>query len=116
MSKTSGRNYFRSVKRCMAWALRQGLIGENPITFLEVPGAERRETTVTPVEFELLLATIPDPAFRDLVITTLETGCRPQESLRVEARHVDLARQRWVFPKSEAIPCKTEANCPRPTS
>jgi len=33
---------------------------------------------------------------------TWETGCRPQESLRLEARHVDVANQRWVFPKSES--------------
>jgi integrase len=48
------------------------------------------------------LARVPDRAFRDLLITTWETGCRPQESLRVEARHVDLANSRWVFPASEA--------------
>lgn len=33
---------------------------------------------------------------------TWETGCRPQESMRIEARHVDVARQRIVFPKAEA--------------
>ena len=42
---------------------------------------------------------------RDLLIVTWETGCRPQESLRVEARHVDLENQRWWFPVSES---KTE--------
>ena len=40
--------------------------------------------------------------FADLVNVTWETGCRPQESLRVEARHVDLQNQRWVFRKSES--------------
>lgn len=35
-------------------------------------------------------------------MVTWDTGCRPQESLRVEARHVDLERNRWVFPKSES--------------
>ena len=32
---------------------------------------------------------------------TYRTGCRPQESLRVEARHVDLANCRWVFSETE---------------
>ena len=32
----------------------------------------------------------------------LNVGCRPQEILRVTARHVDLAGQRWVFRKSES--------------
>ena len=29
-------------------------------------------------------------------------AARPQESLRVEARHVDLKNSRWVFPESES--------------
>ncbi len=33
---------------------------------------------------------------------TCSTGCRPQESLRLEFRHVDLKNQRWVFPRNEA--------------
>jgi len=42
-----------------------------------------------------------------LLTVTWETGCRPQESLRVEARHVDLAGERWVFPQSESKGKKT---------
>ena len=53
-------------------------------------------------EYARLLNAIRDPAFYDLVVTTWETGCRPQESLRLEARHVDVTNQRWVFPKSES--------------
>jgi hypothetical protein len=44
----------------------------------------------------VILANTRDRAFCDLLISTWESGCRPQESLRVEARHVDLANQRWV--------------------
>jgi integrase len=33
---------------------------------------------------------------------TWETGCRPQESLAVEARHVDLVNSRWFFPPDES--------------
>ena len=62
------------------------------------PGSD----SVTQADIELLLANIKDESLRDLVTVTIETGCRPQESLRVEARHVDLANQRWVFPKSES--------------
>jgi len=101
-SVTSKRNYLRSVKRCMKWAKKQGYIDRNPIEDLEVPVAEHREVAVTQEEFERFLGFVPNDAFRDLVIVTWETGCRPQESLRVEARHVDVERQRWVFPKSES--------------
>jgi integrase len=57
---------------------------------------------VSEAEYAQILAAIRDDSFYDLIVTTWETGCRPQESLRVEARHVDLKNQRWVFPKSES--------------
>jgi len=102
LSTTTRRNYLRSVKRCLKWAVQQGYIPASPIENLPVPGGERKESFVTPAEFELLLSMIQDEDFRDLVVTTWESGCRPQESLRVEARHIDLRHQRWVFPKSES--------------
>ena len=101
-SVTSRRNYLRSVKRCLKWATRQGYIERSPIAELEVPAAESREGLVSEQEFENLLAQVSDAEFRDLLIVTWETGCRPQESLRVEARHVDLQHRRWVFSKSES--------------
>lgn len=101
-TRTSRRNYVRTVKRCLKWALQQGYIDKNPIANLEVPGADRRETTISADEYTHLLAHIHDVDFRDLVVVTWETGCRPQESLRVEARHVELQKQRWIFPTSEA--------------
>src|SRR5690606_31444465 len=77
-------------------------LAASPVEHLEVPGADRRESIVTVEEYERLLTLIRDEAFRDVVVVTWETGCRPQELLRVEARHVDLANRRWVFPKSES--------------
>ncbi len=102
LSTTSRRNYFRTVKRCLAWAAKQGYLDRNPVEGLEVPSAERREVLVSQFEFDTLLTAVKDEAFRDLLIVTWETGCRPQESLRVEARHVDLVNQRWVFPRAES--------------
>jgi integrase/recombinase XerD len=69
---------------------------------MEVPGGEAREVYIAPVELDKLLDFVVDPAFADLLIVTYETGWRPQESLRVEARHVDIAKSRVVFPPSEA--------------
>ena len=102
LSVTSRRNYLRSIKRCFAWAVTQGYLDKNPLTALEVPTAERREVVISPAEVETMLSFCRDESFRDLVVITWETGCRPQESLRVEARHVDLANRRWVFPQKEA--------------
>ena len=102
IATTTQRNCIRAVKRSMHWAYRQGYIDVNPLGNLEAPSPERREVLISEAEYDQLLAAIRDPGFYDLVVTTWETGCRPQESLRVEARHVDLKNQRWVFPKSES--------------
>ncbi len=102
LSITSRRNYFRSIKRCLKWATRQGYIDENPIEFLEVPSGERRDEYVPPSEFQTLLEYVDDSNLRDLLVTTYYTGCRPQESLRVQTRHVELERNRWVFPQKES--------------
>ena len=106
-SVTSRRNYLRSVKRCLKWATRLGYLDQNPIADLEVPAAENSEIVVSSDEFERLLSLNRDPAFRELLWVTWKSGCRPQESLRVEARHVDLKNRRWVFPKSESKNRKT---------
>jgi integrase len=104
MNVSSGtkRNYCRSVKRCLAWAKKQGHIDVNPIADLEQPRAGKRELVVTQEQFDELLSLTVDESFHDLLIVTWETGCRPQESLRVEARHVDLGNQRWIFSKTES--------------
>ncbi len=88
------RNYCRAVKRVMRWAQQQGYIDSNPIAMLEQPKAGRREQIISPDEFGRLLELADDRSFRDLLVTTSETGCRPQESLRVESRHVDLTNSR----------------------
>ena len=99
IAQTTRRNYFRSIKRCLAWATRQGRIDKNPLEALDIPGAERREVYVPIEEFETLLTYVPCPRFRDLLITTYQTGCRPQESLRVIGKYVDRKNARWIFPQ-----------------
>lgn len=102
LSQTSRRNYLRSVKRCVTWAVTQGYAETNPVQHLEVPTAEAKEVLITLDEYQHLVSFIPEGPFRDLVVVTWETGCRPQESLRVEARRVDEQNQRWVFPRAES--------------
>ena len=102
IAQTTRRNYFRSIKRCLSWARRQGRIDVDPLEGLDIPGAERRDVYVPPDEFEQLLTFVPDARFRDLLVTTYQTGCRPQESLRVIADYVDSKNGRWIFPQKEA--------------
>ena len=98
IAQTTRRNYFRSIKRCLSWATRQGRIEKNPIEALDIPGAERRDVYVPLDEFETMLTFVPCPRFRDLLIATYQTGCRPQESLRVVGEYVDDKNARWIFP------------------
>ena len=98
----SQRNLIASVKRSMKWAEEQGYIERSRIAHMKKPGCGRKEQFVTPEQYALLLARYKDQNFKDLLTVTWETGCRPQESLRVEARHVDVPGSRWVFPASES--------------
>jgi len=102
LASGSKRNYCRAIQRAMRWAEQQGYIDRSPIAYLEKPPAGKRETVVTQEEYAQLLRVTNDREFRQLLSTTWEIGCRPQELLRVEARHVDLDQTRWVFPPSEA--------------
>jgi integrase len=102
VSRTARRNYLQAVKRCLRWAKQQGCIDDNPIADLEAPSGENREVMIRPEEFERILTFVRDEGFRELLLVAWETGCRPQEILKVTAGHVDVANARWVFKKSEA--------------
>lgn len=102
VAQTTRRNYFRSIKRCLSWARRQGRIESDPLERLDLPAAEHRDVYVPPEEFDQLLGYVSDHNFRELLVTTYQTGCRPQESLRVIANWVDITKARWVFPPMES--------------
>jgi integrase len=96
------RNYCRSILRAMRWAEEQGYVERSPLAHFRKPAAGKRELVVSKTHYAQLLNHTKDQEFKDLLTVTWETGCRPQESLRVEARHVDGDKNRWIFPASEA--------------
>lgn len=98
------RNAIASVKRVFLWAEEQGYIERSPIAHLRKPKCGKKETVVPEAHYEKMLTLTRDQSFRDLLTVTWETGCRPQESLRVEARHVDVANQRWMIPVTPGKP------------
>ena len=102
LSVTSQRNYLRSAKRCYKWARRLGYIENNPIADMEVPKAEEKDVFFSPEEFAHIMSFVRNPRLADLMNVTWQTGCRPQESRIVEARHVDVKHQRWVFHRTES--------------
>lgn len=91
-----------AVQRPFRWAQKMGYIERNPIAHMEKPQAGRREQCVTEAEFKSIFELVADKPFQDVLETAWECGPRPQELLRVEARHVDLENARWVFPQNEA--------------
>jgi integrase len=92
----------RAVMRALRWAKKKGYVETNPLADYEKPSAGKRTLVISPDQFVEILALTPAGGFRDLLEVTWETGCRPQESLAVEARHVDLPNARWFFPPDES--------------
>lgn len=97
-SNTTGHTHVTAAQRAFNWSVKMGLIPANPIAFFEKPRREARDEIITPDEYAKIQATVMDDEFRDLLTLHWESGCRPQESLRVEASFVDLSNSRWVFP------------------
>lgn len=97
-ANTTAHTHVTAMQRALNWATKMGIIDTNPIRGYEKPPKESRDEIITVEEYQSLLEAVPDIEFRDLLQTHWETGCRPQESLRVEARFVDLKHSRWVFP------------------
>jgi integrase len=92
-----------AIQRPFNFAEELGYITATPIKKIKKPQPQRREQAIDPTTW----ATIRDhyaegDCFRDLLEVAWESGCRPQEVKRIEARHVDLAARKVVFPPNEA--------------
>ena len=92
---------WRAINRAFNWAVKQELIDRNPAVNVEKPGQQHRDDFVTEEEHRAVLDHTTDQAFKDLVTIAYECGPRPQELLRVEARHVEFDKSRWHFPPRE---------------
>jgi integrase len=92
----------RAVQRVFMWAEKKGYLDRSPIAHYEKSRPGKRNTVIPLERFQQILEHVKSEEFRDLLQITWETGARPQETLVVEARHVDLAHARWVFPVDEA--------------
>lgn len=86
-----------AINRALSWAVKQGRIERNPLAGMEKPIAGRRETILTPEQFRSVMALASDEPFRDLLTFVWETGCRPQEVFKLEARHIELGKNRCVL-------------------
>ncbi|MBI3464897.1 MAG: tyrosine-type recombinase/integrase [Planctomycetes bacterium] len=100
-----------AVKRAFNWAADEGYIDHSPIARIKKPPRTGRgeEAYLMPDQWQKLVATVKDgqkpyevEPFLDYITVMKETGCRPQEIRKVEARHLDHAAKRWVFPVEES--------------
>ncbi len=99
---TYRRNAIGSVKCAFAWAVEAKLVDHSPVQKVKRPEAARNRKAVTPEQFQLLLAVAKKSQARDVLVMLWETGMRPQELRTLEARHVELDRQRIFIPLEEA--------------
>jgi integrase len=93
LSARSVRKYHTMLHSIFARAVRDGLIVANPCAHTELPKVITSKTpTLTPEEFDLLLAAIP-ARYRLMVETAIETGMRWGELIALKPRHVDFLRR-----------------------
>ncbi len=97
-------NLIRAVKAAFFWGEKKEHIDRSPIRHVELPPTTPRDVYLTALQWEKLAALVaraPDGgALLDLLTVLRETGCRPHEARRVEARH--MGGRRWVFPVDES--------------
>jgi integrase len=101
-SNNTRNDFVTAVKRAFNWAIDEELIERNPIARAKKPAREAREMVVLPSEYAEIIGAIKEPNFRDLIEFSWETGTRPQEISRIEARLFDADNGRIIFPPREA--------------
>ena len=93
LSPRSIVKYHTMLHSVFARAVRDRLIAFNPCAETELPKVVLKKTRIlTPAEFELVLAEIPD-RFHVLVLTAIETGLRWGELAALRPRHIDFLRR-----------------------
>ena len=100
------RNLIRAVKAAFRWAEECEHIDRSPIRHVKLPSARSRDVYLTPEQWDKIVAIVSKArdggCLLDLITAMKETGCRPQEARRVEARHFDRDGRCWVFPVDES--------------
>jgi integrase len=101
-SNNTRHDFIAAVKRAFNWALDEEIIDRSPLSRMKKPAREAREAALSPAEYAQVIEAVKEPHFRDLLEVAWETGARPQELRRIEARFLDLESSRIVFPPKQA--------------
>lgn len=89
-------------RQAISWGVRSGLVARNPIPGLRVPPMGQRHVDVSPGDVTKVLAAAP-PEFRALLELLHETGMRPSEVYKLEARDVRIAERRIVLEDHKTV-------------
>ncbi len=82
------RGHVTAVKRVFNWAVKEGHLENSPLASLVKPEGESREQIISEAEFKQILKLGKDENFRDVLRVMWLTGMRPQELVKIEARHL----------------------------
>jgi integrase len=77
----------RAIKRAFNWGLEQEYITRSPAAKIKRPPLDPREVYITPQEWRTVLGMMKPSEFKDTCLFLRLTGCRPQEFVKLEARH-----------------------------
>ena len=91
-------NAMRAVVRPFGYAVKQRIIGVNPVAGMEKPRSTRRDTYIDAKEYQEILGAIrkgDGAGFRDFIEVLRHTGCRPEEARKLTAKEFDRGNHRW---------------------
>ncbi|HYT90075.1 MAG TPA: tyrosine-type recombinase/integrase [Gemmataceae bacterium] len=96
-SDTTKNRAVTCLKVALNWAVKVGILKENPLQNLEKPPMGRRERILTPDERRQLFAGVKGQAFKTFLFALTSTGARPSEIRKVTAKAF-VKPGLWVFP------------------
>ena len=102
-SKGKGkRGKITAIKRALNWAVEMEHIDVNPVARMKRPEVGHRDEFIEHGDFKILLDSVKDECFKDLLAFSWETGCRPQEATGLRDDQVDFGNQYCMISYREA--------------
>lgn len=98
---TSRFHFVTVIKRLFAWAKENELIPDNPIREMKRPRPVTRVVIPTKDDAEKLIRESGSKTLRLILEFMYECGCRTDEAMRIERRHLVLESRVAVFPPDE---------------
>lgn len=89
LGQSSRHGAITALRRLGNWGVKRGHLLTNPFTNLEKPPMLRRENILSPAD-EVRVIEAANPWLRPYLEFLRETGCRPSEGAKLQAKHCNL--------------------------